>query len=293
MATALFWSAIAMVGAAHQSIACIGRPTAYPTITHETSVSITYTGALAHGTAVATIRFPPGFTGICGTSLVLRPNTLVLTLQHAQNPQAALTYGFSHTFWFTGDSFVTDVYGGPGQVVDVSIPFMLPANQTGKPAGLYQQHFNLRLLNRTNGGLYHESHINLSATVASSCTLPHPSLSALDFTPAIVNGTIPTAFQRSFSFANAGCNGPARLTLAAQPLTKPGGGTPIHFSASAVLGGTAASLDTQATASSFTNAISAPDSGSVPVTVTVLPTAAPLPAGIYSSYLRVSLEPAQ
>lgn len=282
-----------MVAASDHSLACIGRPTAYPTATHDNSISITYSGALRHGTVPLSVQFPTGFTGLCGAAFVIRTSPIVQSLPHSQIPGAVLNYGFSHTFYFTGDSWIADIYGGPGQTVDLNIPFIIPANQINKPAGTYAIQFNTRLINRNNGAIFHESYINLAATVASSCTLPPPSLSALDFTEAIINGKIPAAFQRTFSLSNAGCNGPARLSLAALPMIRSGGGAPIHFSASAVLGGTNVVLDTQIASASSVSNITAPEYGSVPVTVTVLPTAVPLAAGTYSSILRVSLEPAQ
>lgn len=286
----LFW-----ISTGTSAFACQGRPFGQPTATVGIpALTLSYSGALAIGTIPVTVTLPPVMNGNCHLSLMVEAGyPMQLTLQHAQTPQNMLTYSIGSPFEFNGSSFHTYMYAAQGQVYDFQVPVRIPANQNRKPAGPYQRYLSIRLLNTINGAAFSDIPVLVTAQVAGTCTLPPPTTSVLDFSPAIVNGSIPVAFQRSLSFSNAGCNGPARLTLAAQPLTKPGGGTPIHFSASAVLGGTAVSLDTQATASSFTNAISAPESGSVPVTVTVLPTAAPLPAGIYSSHLRVSLEPAQ
>ena len=280
----------------HQAVACDGRPFGQPTLTlNAPSLALSYSGTLAHDYIPARVTFPTGFNGIC--TLVIEVSTaqwpMVSTLENVQAPQHALTFYLPPLFEWNGGSYNQWVYGGSGQVVDAAIPFTIPANQSNKPAGLYRRDMNVKLKNVIRGGYYYDGYLTLTATVASSCTLPPPTLSALDFTPAIVNGTIPAAYLRSFSLPNAGCNGPARLTLSAQPLTRPGGGTPIHFSASAVLGSTAVSLDTRVAASSFATAISAPVSSSVPVTVTVAPTITPLQAGAYSSNLRVSLEPAQ
>lgn len=274
---------------------CQGRPFGNPTATVGVpSLTIAYSGQLAIGTIPVTVTLPPLMNGNCSLSLMVEAGyPMQLTLQHAQTPQNTLTYSIGNPFEYNGSSFTTYMYATQGQVYDFQIPVRIPANQTGKPAGAYQRYLSIRLLNTINGGAFSDIPVLVTAQVAGTCTLPPPTTSLLDLTPAIVNGTVPAAFQRSFSFANAGCNGPARMTLTAQPLTKPGGSTPIHFSASAMLGSTAVSLDTQISTSSFANFISEPVSAMVPVTVTVLPTAMPLQAGHYSSNLRVSLEPAQ
>lgn len=274
---------------------CQGRPFGNPTATVGIpSLTFAYSGQLAIATIPVTVTLPPLMNGNCNLSLLVEAGyPMQLTLPNTQTPQNTLTYSIGTPFEFNGSNFSTSMYATQGQIYDFQIPVRIPANQTGKPAGAYQRYLSIRLLNTINGAAFSDIPVLVTAQVADTCTLPPPSLSALDFSPAIVNGTIPAPFQRSFSFANAGCNGPARLTLTAQPLTKPGGSTPIHFSASAILGSTAVSLDTQISASSFATFISAPVSAMLPVTVTVLPTITPLQAGHYSSNLRVSLEPAQ
>lgn len=274
---------------------CQGRPFGNPTATVGIpSLTLTYSGQLAIGTIPVTVNLPPVMNGNCNLSLSVEAGyPMELTLQHTQAPQHTLTYSIGSPFEFSGTSFHTFMYATQGQVYDFQIPIRIPANQIGKPAGNYQRYLSIRLLNTINGAAFSDIPVLVTAEVAGTCTLPSPTTSVLDFTPAIVNGSIPAAFQRSVSFSNAGCNGPARLTLTAQPLSKLGGTTPIHFSASAMLGSTAVSLDTQISTSSFANFISAPASSVVPVSVTVLPTATPLQAGHYSSTLRVSLEPAQ
>lgn len=274
---------------------CQGRPFGNPTLTVGIpSLTFAYSGQLAIGTIPVTVTLPPVMNGNCNLSLLVEAGyPMQLTLQQAQNPQNTLTYSIGSPFEYNGSSFNTYMYATQGQVYHFQIPVRIPASQTGKPAGAYQRYLSIRLLNAINGAAFSDIPVLVTAQVVGTCTLPPPTTSLLDFAPAFVNGTVPAPFQRSFSFPNAGCNGPARLTLSAQPLTKAGGGTPIHFSASAVLGSTAVSLDTRVAASSFATAISAPVSSSVPVTVTVAPTITPLQAGAYSSSLRVSLEPAQ
>ena len=274
---------------------CQGRPFGNPTATVGIpSLSFAYSGQLAIATIPVTVTLPPLMNGNCNLSLLVEAGyPMQLTLPHTQAPQNTLTYSIGSPFEFNGSSFSTYMYATQGQVYDFQIPIRIPANQTNKPAGSYQRHLSIRLLNTINGAAFSDIPVLVTVHVAGTCTLPPPTTSLLDFTPAIVNGAILAPFQRSFSFANAGCNGPARLTLTAQPLTKPGGSTPIHFTANAVLGSTAVSLDTQISASSFADAVNAPVSAMLPVTVTVLPSSLPLQAGDYSSNLRVSLEPAQ
>lgn len=258
-----------------------------------TSLDLAYAESLATGTVQFTITMPTGFTGSCYLALHVGNPQTIQSLQHAHNPQATLSYSLGAPFYFTGAAMAYQFAAAPAQVLSISMPVHIPANQTGKPAGTYQRLLNVRLNNVVRGGTFQETTFLIAATIAPSCVLPPPTLAALDFSGAIHNGTIPAAFQRTLSFNDAGCNGPARLTLSGQPMRKPSSTDAIHYSANAIFGGTPLTLDTRAGGIAFANTISAPQTGPIPLSVTVLPTAAALSAGTYRSTLRVSLEPAQ
>ena len=276
--------------------ACDGRPFGSPTLTlNTTNISLTYSGTSAHSYIPATVTLPSGFSGTCTLVIDVFTNQhpMQSTFEHTQASQNTLNFYLPPPFEWNGGSYIQWIYGGQGQVIETNIPFTIPANQLNKPAGLYRRDFIVRLRNVIRGGYYFEGYLTASATVATSCNLPPPSLSSVDFSGAVINGTIPAPFQRSLSFSNAGCNSPARLTLAGQALRHPNSPARIHYTASAILGASAITLDTQTSAFVFANAIGAPASNSIPVSITVLPSTAPLPAGTYSSILRVSLEPSQ
>lgn len=264
----------------------------YPTLT-VTPLSLAYTETPATGTVQFTITMPTGFTGSCYLALHVGNPQTIQSLQHAPNPQATLSYSLGAPFYFTGAAMAYQFAAAPAQVLSISMPVHIPANQTGKPSGTYQSLMEVRLSNVVRGGNYKVTTVLIEAIVAPSCTLPPPTLSALDFSAAIHNGTIPVAFQRTLSFNDAGCNGPARLTLAGEPMKRVGGIETIHYSASAILGGTPVTLDTRTGPFAFANAVSAPQETPIPLSVTVQPTPGALAAGTYRSTLRVSLEPAQ
>lgn len=286
---------LSLWGVAAPVQACQGRPFGNPTATVGVpSLTMTYSGQLAVATIPVTVTLPPLMNGGCNLSLSVEAgHPIQLTLQHTQSAQHTLTYSIGSPFEFSGTSFHTYMYATQGQVYSFEIPVRIPANQPQKAAGTYQRTLSIRLINTINGAPFTDIPVLVSAHIAGTCTLPPPPTSVLDFSPGIINGAIPAPFQRTVSFANAGCNSPARLTLSAQPLMKAGANSPIHFSAHAVLGSNAVTLDTQSATTSFANGISAPASTILPIAVTILPTVTPLQAGTYSSSLRVSIEPAQ
>jgi hypothetical protein len=267
---------------------------AVPSISIQYATTVNYTGDRIVGSIPYTVQFPPNFPANCPISLTIYTNPMgQFTLPNVQNGQASLAFSITSPFDWNGYEFYTFITGGPNLTWTSTIPVLLSANQTGKPPGTYQRLFTFRLNNVIRGGTLYEGNVQFSATVASTCTLPPPSSTVLDFSPAIVNGSIPAPLQRTLSFNNAGCNGPAKLTLAGHPMKVPGNADSIHYSASAALGNTPVLLDTRTSAVAFANAVTAPQSGQIPVTITTLPTSAKLAAGTYTSTLRVSLEPAQ
>ncbi len=282
------------IAASSPALACQGRPFGQPAATVGIpSLTLAYSGTLAIGYIPVTVTLPPVMNGNCHLSLMIEAGfPMQLSLQHTQSPQHGLTYTIGSPFEFNGSGFHNYMYASQGQIYEYQIPVRIPADQTGKPAGSYHRYLSIRLINAINGSPFSDILVLVAAQVATSCTLPPPSLASLDFSSAIINGNIPTPFQRTFSFFNAGCNGPARLSLSGQPL-RATSNAEIHFTASAILGGTGVTLNTREGAQSFSNAISAPVSGAIPISVTVLPTSSPLPAGDYSSVLTVSLEPVQ
>ena len=262
----------------------------YPSFT-VTSLNLAYTETLATGTIQFTVTMPSRLTGSC--TLALTMANVQTSLQNIQNPQAMLAYTIGAPFYFSGTNVLYQFPASQGQVILVAMPVHIPANQLGKPSGTYQRLLSVSLKNVVMGSNYQETPVLITATVAPSCVLPAPTLSAVDFTAALHNGHIPAPFQRALTFNDAGCNGPARLTLSGQPMRKPSSTDAIHYSANAIFGGTPLTLDTRAGGIAFANAIGAPQTGPIPLSVTVLPTAAALSAGTYRSTLRVSLEPAQ
>lgn len=283
--------------ATHTAYACQGRPYGSPTFTIGPSLTLNYSGTLTAGSIPVTVTMPTGMITHCNLGFLVytEPRPIVWTLQSTQSPQSTLSYSITAPFEYTGDSMIHRIYATKVQTFEFSIPFQIPANQTGRPAGSYQRVFTTRLYNVITGGAFQETSVLVTVNIAPSCTLPPPTASVLDFSPAIQNGRIPATYQRTLSFNNAGCNGPARITLSGQPMKIPGNATApsIHYAANAILGNAAVTLDTRASSSSIANMVTAPVSGSIPVSITVLPTAAPLLAGTYSSVLQVSLEPSQ
>lgn len=277
------------------ALSCQGRPFGQPGANVGlSSLPLTYSNSTATANIPVTVTLPPVMNGNCNLALIVGTGyPTAFTLINNQNPQNALTFTIGGPFEFNGDTFSMSMYATQGQIYNFQIPVIIPANQTGKPAGSYQHNLRIRLVNVITGGAFAETYVPVTATIATTCVLPPPSLSALDFSSAIGNGAITTAFQRTFSFANAGCSGPARLSLSGNAMALPGSQARIHYSASAMLGSTNVFLDTRTATSSFANAVSAPVSSMIPVTVTALPTATQLPAGTYSATLRVSLEPSQ
>lgn len=278
---------LAVLAFADNAAACRG---AAPTFSFNQTITLTYTGAAATAVLPITVKTPPAFQA-CIIGISLAPDPYTSTLQHTQNNDT-LTYSVGSPFWFSGYDFAYQFQASPNQTIEIQVPIHIPANQSGKPAGTYQRLFNVRLRNVVYGGYHQQADLWVNALVAPVCTLPPPSLAVMDFSAAVHNGAIPTAFQRTLAFDNAGCNGPARLTLSGQPMKPAAAGT-IHYTANATLGGTPVTLDTRAATTSFATNISAAASGQIPLTVTVLPSPTPLPAGRYTSSLRISLEPAQ
>jgi hypothetical protein len=283
------------IGAPLATSACEGRPIGQPTLSvHTSSVMLNYSGAVAITNVPVTVTLPALMSKNCNLGLLVEAGYLEPSnLPNTQYPQHALTYGVGSPFESDGSTAIYRMYATQGQVYEFDIPIRIPANQINKPAGEYRRSLSIRLINMLIGNSFYDGTLLVTATINTSCTLPPPSLSVLDFSGAVVNGTIPAPFERSLSFSNAGCNGPAKLTLAGQALAHTNGSAQIHYTASAILGASATKLDTQSAAFAFANAINAPASNLIPVSITVLPTTTPLLAGTYSSILRVSLEPSQ
>lgn len=255
---------------------------------------VAYTEAGANFTVPATITFPNGFHGSCFVSAVINNAPyLFQNLLHSPQSSNGLTVHVLSPFWFTGTEYMTQFTGVQNQILTMNIPLSIPANQFGRAAGTYQNTFTLHLKN-IMGGTFQSLPLVLSAHIQPSCSLPPPSVASLDFSAGIHNGIVAMPVQHTLTFANAGCTGPARLSLSGQPLRLPNNPTAtLHFTSTASLGSANVSLDTRQDFSAFTVAHSAPASGTIPLAITLLPTANQLPAGTYSSVLTVSLEPAQ
>lgn len=271
--------------------ACTGKYGEAPAISINQHPEFNYTGAAITRNVEFVITTPAGFNGQCLIGLIVEIPYNGQNLFHAQG-LGALPYSVGGPFDNQG-AWLHQIYMTQSQTASVVMTITIPANYNRAPAGRYKRYLITRLTNLVRGGNFSETTLSIGATVSSSCALSAPSLSSLDFSSAISNGTIPTSSQRTLSFDASGCNGPARLTLTGQPMTRAGSLASIHYSATATLGGTPVTLDTRNTSASSANNISAPDAGQIPMTITVLPSSVPLAAGTYSSILRVGLEPAQ
>lgn len=265
-----------------------------PQISFAQPSPVAYTEAGANFTVPATITFPNGFHGSCFVSAVINNAPyLFQNILHSPQSSNGLTIHVLSPFWFSGTEYVTQFTGMQNQNLTMDIPLSIPANQLGRAAGTYQNTFTLHLKN-IMGGTFQSLPLVISAHIQPSCTLPPPSVASLDFSAGIHNGIVTMPVQHTLTFNNAGCTGPARLSLSGQPLRL--SNNPIaalHFTSTATLGSNSVNLDTRQNTSAFTIANSAPASGTIPLSITLLPNGNRLPAGTYSSVLTVSLEPAQ
>ena len=281
------FSAVAIAAGGTKASACA------TTFTIEPFGALVYQGQSVTGT----VRFTAttgSFNGSCMLGYSLGTWQTVHALTHTQNPQATLPYSIGSPFWHSGLSYRNQFQVMQRQVVTIDMPVTIPANFLGRPAGTYRQIIPVDLMNTVVGGTLATQTLVMNVTVPSTCTLPPPSQALVDFSGAVDGGEIRVPYQQSISFSNAGCTGPARLSLSALPLRAEGNaGDTIHFAAAATLGSTSVTLDTRVAETSFATQITAAESGIIPLSITALPTTGTLAAGTYSSTLRVRLEPAQ
>jgi hypothetical protein len=232
-----------------------------------------------------TFQAPPG----------LGPCVLWITLTRGPSGSmsgpggAHLSYDFSgalHTAYYDVLNLNQDANGN---VPDASGGIVIGAHQN-VPAGTYSDTLTINV--NSAGATLSKSTLTVSATVSSSCALPAPTLSSLDFTPGILNGRA-TSYRQTTTIQGASCTGPATLTLRGTPLTTSTSvaafTNSINYNATATFGPATASLSTASAAQASTSVPAV--TGAVTIGVALADGGKPLAAGSYSSILSIVLEP--
>ncbi|WP_414462425.1 hypothetical protein [Hyphomicrobium sp. DY-1] len=204
---------------------------------------------------------------------------------------AHLAYGFSGAFQTAGQEVLNISVDGNGYGPPQSGALVIGAGQH-VPAGTYSE---TRMINVSSvSTLLSQQSLVVSATVVSSCTLPAPATSHLDFSQGISAAHVVAGYAMATSIAGASCTGPSVLRLKGGPMvtTAAAGNlaSKIDYKATAVFGGVTAALSTssQAEAQSSVGAVS----GAVSIDVSLVDEGKTLAAGNYNAMLSVVLEPA-